>query len=130
MVRYLGALRLFRKTDNMERSGAPDKATEIRCAAFALALKKYRLVIARTTDPEVKAYYTAVSEVCARMIVAIWSKETMRMKLLIVKFLTTVSESKLTQPPEFKALHEAMLEARRLIQDRKEGPAKGPKRRR
>ncbi len=114
----------------MERSGAIDRATEIRCTAFAVALKKYRLVIDQTKDPEVKTYYAGISEICARMIVAMWTRETVRMKILIAQFIREVSDSKLTQPPEFKALNEAILEARRLIQDRKEGPAKGPKRRR
>lgn len=114
----------------MDRKIAHGRATEIRCEAFATALKKYRMVIARTTDPEVKAYYTAVSEISARMIVAIWGGDSVRTKILITHFLRTVAESKLTQPPEFKALHETVLDTRRLLQDRKEGPAKGPKRRR
>lgn len=114
----------------MDRTTSHDRATEIRCDAFAAALVKYRMAAARTTDPRVKAYYVKTAEIAAQLIAAIWKRDTVEAKILIAQFVRLVSENEWTQPPEFKALHACVLDNRRVMQDRKEGPVTGPKRRR
>ena len=106
------------------------KATSVRCANFAMAIKKYQIATAGVKDVEVKAYYTSIIELCTKLLLIMDAQERAKTKLLIAQFIRITAESDLNQPKEFKALRENILEVRRVVQDQKARASNGPNRRR